>query len=1297
MGDIQLQEFGSESQLSRTPEPCIIRADNICMSLNKPPRGWITHLVDKWPKLKSKKNSEEIENVMILNHISVPIRKGCLTAILGGSGSGKTSLLSVLAGRAQPNRISVTGHVSSFSLSTAYLAQHEVLPGALTVKETLRYAADLRRPRDTPAERDAVVQHLLHRLNLTSCANTRLGDERKKGCSGGERRRTSIGIQLLSNADVLFCDEPTTGLDAATAHQVVRVLKRLVEEGLTVVMSIHAPRSDMWPEFDDLILLARGSVLFSGQRDEALPHFSRCGFDIPQFVNPAEYLIDLAALDTRTDESQQESTNRLDRLEFHWNNSHHTYQRRSEKSEASEIPILGSNLQLHHSKRASGLTRQVMILTSRNLKMFWRDRNALAGVWGGALAMAVINGWVFWKMDGSLSGIRSREGSLWNATELYGYLILVNDLYRMNLDIRLFDHESQDGITTPAGFLLSRRAAKLILEDLPIPLIFTIIYYFLAGYRESARQFFVFLVMMFLTHLNAVSFATLSTAISRHFLVSGLLGNIYFTMQMVASGYFVPSNQMPPYVGWLRWLTHTFYTFSALCTNEFIGEKDPSGPGQFYDCPYSDDPTNPSCKQYTGSHVMDSLGLPHNWIWQPALILCAIASMIYIGAGVLMHFNPPKPETIAGSKTSRAERIDTLDISRSNPIPSAQAVTISLRDYELSRQGGTRGSQSSLLGPISTVFHPGRLVAVMGASGSGKTTLLSVLSGRLASSTKSRYHTTGSILYNGECASDDEIRKFASFVHQDDIHLLPSLTVRATLRFVAHMTLPNSISDDEKNARAEATIRRFGLRHCADTVIGNNIVKGLSGGEKRRVSIACTILKMPEVVILDEPTSGLDTFTALSVIEILEGLAMEGRTVVFSVHQPTARMLRRFSDILVLGPKGMPVYAGSSDDMVSHFSRLGFNCPLTTNVGDFVMDLATSHIDNTEDQQRLSHLTKHAKDSVDNIYELSNPFDSAVELQGTSSDLWDGVQSSNAPQISFSKPSSNPFFKSFRLVIQRSTTNICSQPFLLLARSLQLPGMAILMALFFAPLEKDFLAIQSRVGFAQQYACLSFMGMIQNMATYPNERDVFYREASEGMYGAECFILQYTLLELPLELISCTIFAIFTSYVAQLNPTAGQFGISLLASFACLNCGESISIIFNTLFTHTGAAISATCALLGIFTVLGGVISLNVPPVLRAFNHISPPRYAIGAILNYSMHGLKFTCDDKQRGSDGSCPIQTGEDVLKIYNMADELRQDLIALCICILAYRLAAYCSVKARSSGPRLAKNALSMARRS
>jgi hypothetical protein len=202
------------------------------------------------------------------------------------------------------------------------------------------------------------------------------------------------------------------------------------------------------------------------------------------------------------------------------------------------------------------------------------------------------------------------------------------------------------------------------------------------------------------------------------------------------------------------------------------------------------------------------------------------------------------------------------------------------------------------------------------------------------------------------------------------------------------------------------------------------------------------------------------------------------------------------------------------------------------------------------------------------------------------------------------------------------------------------------------------------------------------MATFPSERDVFYREASENLYGAESFMLQYTLLELPLEVFSCVIFALFTAYVTDLNPTVGQFGISLLGAFGCLSSGESISIIFSTVLSHSGAAISLTCALLGIFTVLGGVISLHVPPVLRAFNHISPPKYAIASILKYSMKGLRFTCTDSQKKPDGSCLIGTGEEVLEMYNMTEELRWSLMGLVLCTLGYRLLAYVALKLRSS---------------
>lgn len=582
----------------------------------------------------------------------------------------------------------------------------------------------------------------------------------------------------------------------------------------------------MWQLFDNIVLLSRGSVLYSGLRVESMPYFRRCGYEIPPFVNPAEYMIELAALDTRTSEHERGSAARLGYLRSYW--ASHPAPHRAGKPPTYTISGQ-SRASEHKTGQQPTLWTELRVLTARNMKMFIRDPKALAGAWGGAVAMAVVNGWVFMNMDRSEAGIRSREGSLWNATELYGYLILVNELCRMNTDIKLFDHERQDGITSAAGFLLSRRASKLLLEDLSIPPCFTLIYYFFAGYTHSARQFFLFLVMMLLSHFNAISFAGLSTAISRHFLLAGFLGNLYFTLQMVAAGYFIPATQMPVYIGWLRWITHTFYTFGALAANEFIGAASPSGVGQFYDCPYSNDPGDPSCKQYTGAYIMDSLGLPHNWIWKPVVILCAIASVCYIGAGLILHYSPLQPVTRHAGE--RVERIDPLQM-RLSPTPRPQAITITLQDYELQAKGRT-SSRSHILGPMSARFRPGRLTAVLGASGSGKTTLLSALSGRVATSTKARYQSTGTIAYNDTCLSEDKVRLIASHVDQDDVHLMPSLTVRETLQFAARLKLPGFLSKEEKDVRAEVLLRKFGLTHCADTLIGNSVTKGISGGGEK--------------------------------------------------------------------------------------------------------------------------------------------------------------------------------------------------------------------------------------------------------------------------------------------------------------------------------------------------------------------------------------------------------------------------------------------------------------------------------
>jgi ABC-type multidrug transport system ATPase subunit len=159
----------------------------------------------------------------VLDGITASMPHGSLTAIIGGSGSGKTTLINVISGRMGIGRIKPTGSVTFNGqqnrnrIRSAYVMQQDILIPTLTVRETLRYAADLRLPPPaTEAERREVVEKVILELGLKECADTRIGNSEHKGCSGGEKRRTSIGVQMLSQPELLFCDEPTTGIPSPT-------------------------------------------------------------------------------------------------------------------------------------------------------------------------------------------------------------------------------------------------------------------------------------------------------------------------------------------------------------------------------------------------------------------------------------------------------------------------------------------------------------------------------------------------------------------------------------------------------------------------------------------------------------------------------------------------------------------------------------------------------------------------------------------------------------------------------------------------------------------------------------------------------------------------------------------------------------------------------------------------------------------------------------------------------------------------------------------------------------------------
>ncbi|KXG48696.1 ABC-2 type transporter [Penicillium griseofulvum] len=1264
----------------RAVNPVCIKVSNLSLEVNTTPPIWETSPSQIWQRLRGKQPPRT--NKTVLDNVSASMPRGSLTAIIGSSGSGKTSLLNLMANRMSLSRTNTSG-TTTFNddpdiarIRSAYVMQEDVLIPTLTVRETLRYSADLRLPPPTtPAERHAIVEQVILELGLKECADTRIGTTTHKGCSGGEKRRTSIGVQLLANPSVLFCDEPTTGLDATSAFQIIRTLKRLALDGRTVVVSIHAPRSEIWSLFDNVVLLARGAAVYSGSVEGSLSHFEECGYTLPPFVNPAEFLIDLAAIDNRTEELEAASNLRVERLREVWRSKQAAAtgtEAKDKREEEISKPETGS-FDTGAVKQVS-FRRQFSVLTSRTFKTTIRDPMGVAGSLLEAVGMAVINGWIFLQLDESQAGIRSREGSLYTASSLNGYLILLYETYRLTIDIRLFDRERNEGVVSVPAFLLSRRAARLPLEDLPVPLIFSLIFYFMVGYRLDPGQFFIFFILTLLTHYIAVTFAAVAIGVARSFPGASLVANLSFTLQSFACGYFVQSNQIPVYVRWLKWCAYTFYIFGALCANEFIGPNG-SGLGQFYACPYSDNPLDPACKQYTGRYIMESLGMPSNWIWRPIVVLVAFAIGHYLLAGLLLQYNrfainvaqARKAEGDPSGKSKLAIR----------PTEEARKVAISLDKYALEIQKREYPWQPArilqILRPITAEFQAGELNIIMGPSGSGKTSLLNSIAHRLNGSVGTQYRVHGNMLYNGAVPSESVIRSVTSFVTQDDDALMPSLTVRESLRFAAGLRLPTWMSREEKNRRAEEILYKMGLKECADNLIGSDLIKGISGGEKRRVTIAIQILTDPKVLLLDEPTSGLDAFTAMSIIELLHSLAAEGRTLILTLHQSRSDLFTHFSQVLLLARGGYPVYAGPGTQMLAHFAKQGHECPRTTNPADFVLDLITVDLQQADRElvtrERVHGLISCWKDS---------PLELGLDRQTS--------QIATPAELGSLKRQMLPFRVTFPLVLHRSVINFWRQPPLVMARSMQIPGIAIIMALFFAPLKNDYAAVQSRMGFIQEFAALYFVGkftpfspgMLQNIAIYPSERDVFYREEADNCYTASTFILSYTAIEIPFEIISSLIFGALAAFADNLQRTVTMFLISAFNCFCIISCGESVGIMFCTLFSHVGFAVNVTSILLSISTILGGVMSLNVNNVLQALNHLSPIKYAIANLAPYSMHGQVFHCSDAQRLANGTCPVDSGEQVLELYNLDKNGPMNVMALGVCTIIYRLVAYAFIK-------------------
>ncbi|KAI0367939.1 hypothetical protein BV20DRAFT_1023294 [Pilatotrama ljubarskyi] len=239
----------------------------------------------------------------------------------------------------------------------------------------------------------------------------------------------------------------------------------------------------------------------------------------------------------------------------------------------------------------------------------------------------------------------------------------------------------------------------------------------------------------------------------------------------------------------------------------------------------------------------------------------------------------------------------------------------------------------TILDNISGSAKPGQLLAIMGASGAGKSTFLDILARK-----NKKGSVSGTTLVNGREIADADFKKVMGFVDQEDT-LMSTLTVYETVLYSALLRLPREMSLEAKKYRTLETMNELGILGIKDSRIGDTGRRSISGGEKRRVSIACELVTSPSILFLDEPTSGLDAYNALSVVDSLVSLARDyNRTVVFTIHQPRSNIVSLFDQLIVLA-QGKLIYSGEADKVTDYLAEIGHPCPLGFNVADFLIDL----------------------------------------------------------------------------------------------------------------------------------------------------------------------------------------------------------------------------------------------------------------------------------------------------------------------------------------------------------------------
>eukprot|EP01084_Bolivina_argentea_P231665 390609_1 len=565
-------------------------------------------------KLEIKSRNKNEPNIPILRGISGCARPGELYAIIGASGGGKTTLLSILTGRIRTiaslasnsicsgivtmNNITVNTSLPQefnyLSKNVAFVMQNDLLfptekcGEAIKVSALLRLHSKSRSIKLTKQQKLNFANQVLEDLDLKKCENTYIGSEELRGLSGGERTRTSIGIELVTNPNIVIADEPTSGLDSASAYSTMLLLKKLANKGKTVMACIHQPSSEIFDVIDRILILAKGKVVYEGAvKPDLYEYLKGINYECPHFTNIADYVIQ---------QINKNSEYFIDAWVEH---------KKKMDEEAGNLPKLtrptstASEMGEIEPKAMIPLYEQLGILIKRQCKIFIRDKSATYIRLLQILFVAILMGLIWWRLKSAdddtnwETNLQNRFGALFLAMS-YTVMNAISASNQVFPGQRLIFEKERSGnwyYSTPWIF------AKFCI-DIPWTCLIIIPLTVLTKYMINLHlSLFWYYFIMILIALSSDSLGFFIGCLAPSTKIASQMLPLVITPLMLFSGFFIDINTVPQWLRWIKWIDVYYYGVEVLCIEEFnnVGPKiapDNEHAGNVFLDRYNMDPSN---------------------------------------------------------------------------------------------------------------------------------------------------------------------------------------------------------------------------------------------------------------------------------------------------------------------------------------------------------------------------------------------------------------------------------------------------------------------------------------------------------------------------------------------------------------------------------------------------------------------------------------------------------------------------------------------------------------------------------